>query len=147
MGSFSAQLTTAAGSTTLPACALVGSASAKLIIREVQVYNTTATAVSLVFARLTTAGTPGASATSRLMDGSDAQAAIGILKNTYTSTAPTSTEAGWAFVLGAAIGSGVIHTFDVGEFVVPAVANAAMGLLVLSGTGQAVTTTWKWRES
>lgn len=146
MAKFSAKLTTAAGSTTLPPCALVGSASARIRVYEIGIFNTTTTAVSLQLARLTTAGTPGTSATSRNLDGSDTQTAVGVLKNTYTSTAPTSADLGIAVILGAAIGSGVVLTFSDEELVIPAVANAAIGFLVDSGTGQAVTTYWKWKE-
>lgn len=146
MSRFAAGLTTSAGSTTLPACALVGSASGLIRIRQVSVFNTTATAVTLVLCRLTTAGTPGTAATSRLLNSADASAAVGTLRNTYTSTAPTSTELAIRFPLGAAIGSGIIRPFEDYELTIPATANAAIGLLVLSGTGQAVETDWTWEE-
>lgn len=147
MGSFSAKMTTAAGTTTLPACALVGSAAIKIRVLEVGIFNTTATAVSLQFCRLSTAGTPGASATSRLLDGTGFQAAVGVLKNTYTGTAPTTTDLGIVFDLGAAIASAVVFTFDDEELIIPGVANAAVGLMADSGAGQAIRTYWKWRES
>ena len=146
MGMYAAQLTTAAGSSTLPPCALVGSTTAKLHIREIGVFNTTAIAVGLVLARLSTAGTPGASATTRILDGTDVQAASGILKNTYTSTAPTTAETGIAFFLGAAIGSGIVLTYGHGELVVPATTAAAIGFIT-EGTGQALKVYMKWQES
>jgi|SRR5215217_3082244 len=145
---FAAGLTTSAGSTTLPLCALVGGAGARIHIREFWVFNTTATATSLVFCRLSTAGTPGTAATTRALDTSEPQTAVGVLRNTYTSTAPTTTELGMGFPLGAAIGSGVMPTFAHGEFVIPATAAAAVGILVdTGGTGQAVRVTVKWEET
>lgn len=146
MARFAAGLTTSAGSTTLPVCALVGNTTARIRIMEIGVFNTTATACNLVLCRLTTAGTPGTAATSRNTDGSDTQTAIGVLRNTYTSTAPTTTELGIGFPLGAAIGSGIILTFAEDDLVIPAVASAAIGFLVESGTGQAVRTWWRWKE-
>jgi hypothetical protein len=147
MAKFTAGLTTSAGSTTLPNCALVGSASARIRIYEIGIFNTTTTAVPLQLVRLSTAGTPGASATSRLLDGSDTQAAVGVLKNTYTSTAPTTADLGIRFSLGAAIGSGLVLSFSDNELVIPAVANAAIGFLVdTGGTGQAVQVWMRWIE-
>lgn len=146
MSRFVAGLTTSAGSTTLPICALVGGTGARIRIKEIGVFNTTTTAVNLVLCRLSTAGTPGTAATSRLGDQSDAQAAIGALRNTYTSTAPTTTELGIGFPLGAAIGSGTILGFDDGDLTIEKVANSAIGLLVESGTGQACRVWMRWLE-
>src|SRR5689334_19848323 len=103
-----AGLTTSAGSTTLPICALVGSASARIRITEIAIFNTTSTAVNLVLCRLSTAGTPGTAATSRLTDAADAATLVGTLRNTYTSTAPTTTELGYGIVLPAAVGAGIV---------------------------------------
>ena len=146
MARFIAGFTTAAGSTTLPICALVGSASARIRIYEIGIFNTTAVACNVVLCRLSTAGTPGTAATSRNLDGSDTQTAVGALRNTYTSTAPTTTELGMGFPLGAAIGSGLMPTFGDEELVIPATANAAIGFLVESGTGQALRVYFKWKE-
>lgn len=146
MARFVAGLTTSAGSTTLPIAALVGGTGARIRIYEIGVFNTTTTAVNLVLCRLSTAGTPGTSATSRLLDQSDAQTTTGVLKNTYTSTAPTTAELGIGFPLGAAIGSGMILTFSDNELVIEKVANSAIGFLVESGTGQACRLWMKWIE-
>src|SRR5213080_3958422 len=137
MSKFVAGLTTTAGSTTLPICALVGGTGGRIRITEIGVFNTTATAVNLVLCRLSTAGTPGTAATSRLTDAADAAAAVGSLKNTYTGTAPTTTELGVGFPLAAAIGSGLVMTFPDDTLTIAATASAGIGLLVESGTGQA----------
>ena len=146
MSKFAAGLTTSAGSTTLPICALVGGTGGRIRITEIGVFNTTTTAVNLVLCRLSTAGTPGASATSRLTDAADAATAVGVLKNTYSSTAPTTTELGIGFPLPAAVGAGIVLTFPDDTLTIPATANAGIGLLVESGTGQAVRVYLRWSE-
>jgi hypothetical protein len=146
MSKFVAGLTTAAGSTTLPVAALVGGTGARIRISEIGVFNTTATACNLVLCRLSTAGTPGTAATSRLTDMGDGATAVGTLRNTYTSTAPTTTELGIGFPLGAAIGSGIVLAFPDDVLTIDKVANAGIGFLVESGTGQAVRLWVRWNE-
>jgi hypothetical protein len=144
MGTYSASVLTTAGSTTLPLAALVGSTSGRVMITEIGVYNTTATAVDVALCRLSTAGTPGSSATT-MVETEGSPAATAILKGTYSSTAPTSVVAGKRAQLGAAVGSGVIWTFPDG-LEIPATANAAVGVIVGTGTGQACVVSVSWRE-
>lgn len=146
MAGFTAGGLTSAGSTTLPVCALVGSASVRPRILEIAVFNTTTTAVALKLCRLTTAGTPGSNMAIDKLDPADVEANVANLKNTYSSTAPTTSDLGMRTVLGAAIGSGYVWTFEEREFMVAAAANAGVGILVENGTGQALQTYWKWRE-
>lgn len=146
MSKFVAGVTTGAGSTTLPIAALIGSASGRIRIAEIGVFNTTATAVNLVLCRLTTAGTPGTAATSRLTDAADAAAAVGTVRNTYTGTAPTTTELGIGFPLPGAIGAGIVLPFPDDTLTIPATAAAGIGLLVESGTGQACRVWFRWYE-
>lgn len=137
---------TTAGSTTLPVVALVGSASVRCKIREIGVFNTTATAVALKLCRLTTAGTPGSTLTADFLDPANAVAVIGALKNTYSSTAPTTTDLGFRTVLGAAVGSGFVWTFEDIDLCTAKAANAGIGILVENGTGQALQVYFKWAE-
>lgn len=146
MSKFAARLTTTGGTTTLPACALVGSASGRIRIAEIGVFNTTTTSISLIMCRLSTAGTPGTSATSRLTDAADAATAVGVLKNTYTSTAPTTTDLGIGVVLAGAVGSGVVFTYPDDTLTIPATANAAIGFLSESGTAPALSVFVRWYE-
>jgi hypothetical protein len=146
MSKFAAGLTTTAGSTTLPVAALIGGTGARIRITEIGVFNTTATAVNLVLCRLSTAGTPGTAATSRLTDAADAAAAVGTLRNTYSGTAPTTTELGIGFPLPGTAGAGLILTFPDDVLTIPAVASAGIGLIVESGTGQAVRIWMRWYE-
>lgn len=146
MGTFVAGALTSAGSTTLPVVALLGSASTRPRILEIGVFNTTSTAVALKLCRVTTAGTPGSTITADKLDPTDPEANVALLKQTYSSTAPTTTDLGFRCVLGAAVGSGFVWTFEDNELRVNAAANAAVGILVENGTGQALQTYWKWRE-
>src|SRR4051812_13721592 len=111
MARFTAGGLTTAGSTTLPIVALVGSTTVLARIREIGVFNTTATAVALKLCRVTTAGSPGAALTTSSMN-IDPATPVATLRNTYTSTAPTTTDLGFRCVLGAAVGSGFVWTFE-----------------------------------
>jgi hypothetical protein len=145
MSKFVAGLTTTAGSTTLPLCALIGGTGARIRVVEIGVWNTsTSAAVSLVLCRVSTAGTPGTAATSRLTDQSDAATAVGALRNTYTSTAPTTAELGIGFPLAAS--SGVIMSFPDDVMTMSATANSGIGLLLESGTVQACRVWFRWYE-
>ncbi|MBA2952094.1 hypothetical protein GON03_18945 [Nocardioides sp. MAH-18] len=146
MANFVAGGLTSAGSTTLPVAALVGSAAVLPRIREIGVFNTTSTAVALKLCRLTTAGTPGASLGAVAMNPRNPEAAVAALRNTYSSTAPTTTDLGFRAVLGAAVGSGFVWTFDDFDLCVDAAANAGVGILVENGTGQALQVYFKWSE-
>jgi hypothetical protein len=136
---------TTAGSTTLPVCALVGSASVLCRVREIGVFNTTSTAVALKLVRVTTAGTPGSTLTAAALN-MDPTASVGLLKNTYTGTAPTTVDIGFRALLGAAVGSGFVWTFEDFDLTTLIAANSGVGILVENGTGQALQTYWKWTE-
>lgn len=146
MADFAAGGLTTAGSTTLPLVALVGSAAVRARILEIGVFNTTSTAVALKLCRLTTAGTPGSTLTAASMDPVNPEASVALLKNTYSSTAPTTSDLGFRAVLGAAVGSGFVFTFADYELTTSVAANAGVGILVENGTGQALQTYWRWRE-
>jgi hypothetical protein len=145
MARFVAGGLTTAGSTTLPIFALVGGTGVLCRVREIGVFNTTSTAVALKLCRLSTAGTPGSTLTAAAMN-SDPASAVGVLKNTYTSTAPTTTDLGFRTVLGAAVGSGFVWTFEDFDLTTLVASNAAVGALVENGTGQALQIYVKWYE-
>lgn len=146
MSGFVAGGLTTAGSTTLPVAALLGGTTTRPRLLEIGVFNTTATAVALKLCRVSTAGTPGSTLTAASLDALDPATNVALLKNTYTSTAPTTTDLGFRCVLGAAIGSGFVWTFSDYELTIDKVANAAIGILVENGTGQALQVYFKWRE-
>lgn len=136
--------TSTAGSTTLPVFALVGSASTRPIIREIEITNTTAVAVALRLCSLSTAGTPGTSLTVAAF-ASESAAAVATLRNTYT-VAPTTADMGKRVMLPGVVGAGVIWRFDEPGLAVPKIANAGIGVIVESGTGQAVMFDVTWDE-
>lgn len=145
MPRYVAGVLSSAGSTTLPLAALVGNGSVTCHVREIGVFNTASTAVNVKLCRVSTAGTPGSSATSAQYDPNSA-AATGIVKGTYSSTAPTTADLGYRSTLGAAAGSGVIWTFSDIGLIIANVTNAAVGVLVESGTGQACEIYFVWDE-
>jgi hypothetical protein len=145
MARFAAGGLTSAGSTTLPIFGLLGGTTVVARIREIGVFNTTTTAVALKLCRITTAGTPGATLTSQAT-GIDPNASVALLKNTWSSTAPTTVDLGYRCVLGAAIGSGFVWTFDDWDMTTLLAANSAIGALVENGTGQALQCYVKWYE-
>ena len=143
---YSAGLLTTAGSTTLPIAALVGASTIRPHIYEIGVFNTTATAVALHLVRMTTAGTPGTAAAATATHVPEDSAPVAAVRGTYTSTAPTTTDAGYRCVLGATIGSGCIWTFGDSGLVIPAVTAAGVGIVVDNGTGQACQVYFVWQE-
>jgi hypothetical protein len=145
MARYSVSALTTAGSTTLPIISLYGATTVRPRIREIHLFNTTATAVSLKVVRVTTTGTQGTALTEMPMIFED-PASIAQGFNTH-SVAPTISAGDiWRGVLGAAIGSGVIITFpDPGGLAVPAVANNGIAV-VPTGTGQALEATLIWDE-
>lgn len=146
MARFSAGVLTTAGSTTLPIFALTGGTTVRPHIVEIGVFNTTATAVALKLVRISTAGTPGSTATSNQVTDPEGPASIALAKGTYTSTGPTIADLGYRCVLGAAVGSGVVWTFGDAGLVIPATANTGVGIVVENGTGQACQCYVCWDE-
>jgi hypothetical protein len=147
MARFSAgAVSTGAGSTTLPLMALTSAAATGFHLREVGIFNTTSTAAAMALARITTAGTPGASVgTPGQMDDRSAAAAC-VVKQTYSSTAPTTSYLGYNAQLGAAVGSGIVWVFgDIGISAAVATANG-VGVLVANGTGQICNIYFVWDE-
>lgn len=145
MARFAAGVLTGTGSITLPIFALTGGTTVRPHIVEIGVSNTTATAVALKLVRLSTAGTPGSTATSNQVTDPEGPASIALAKGTYTVTA-TMTDLGYRCVLGATIGSAFIWTFGDAGLVIPATANAGVGILVENGTGQACQAYAVWDE-
>lgn len=145
MARYNVSAVTTAGSTTLPIISLYGGTTVRPRLREVHLFNTTTTAVFLKLVRVTTAGTQGTALTEMPQIFEDT-AAIATAFNTH-SVAPTITTGDlWRGSLGAAIGSGVILTFNEGGIVIPATANNGLAVVVATGTGQAVDATLVWDE-
>jgi hypothetical protein len=135
-----------AGSTTLPVGSLDGAAASGGSLREVGVFNTTATAVALKLLRLVITGTPGAALVEAKQD-LERGVAVCTLVDTHTVD-PTASgvDLGYRAALGAAIGSGVIWTFgDVGIRIENAT-TSGVGIIPATGTGQIVDWYMVWDE-
>jgi hypothetical protein len=99
-----------AGSATLPVGSVYSSATINPRVREIGVFNTTATAVTVALCRMTTTGTQGAALTEQALDGTPPRPPCQGF-NTHT-VAPTLVDMGVRATLGAAVGSGMVWTFN-----------------------------------
>ena len=137
---------TIAGTATLPLVSLYASATVNFRLREVHFFNSTATGSFVVaLCRLSTTGTQGSALTEVAFDGSaSAPACTGFAGHTG---APTLVDLGLRKRMAAAIGDGVIWTFnnDTGVNVNVGVANG-IGLYVPTGTGQILDYVLVWDE-
>lgn len=150
MARYSAGDRTGAGSTTLPIISIYSGAAATGTVREIGVFNTTATAVELFLTRLTTTGTQGANLTEARHNPKKQTASCTVV-GTHTVAPTLGDDLGYRVALGAAIGSGVIWTFgDDGLLVTEADAVEAntngIGVLVENGTGQVCQAYIVWDE-
>lgn len=134
-----------AGSATLPIGSLYAAAAVNFRLREIGVFNTTATAVAVGLCRMSTTGTQGSALTEQGVDASSvASSSQGF--NTHT-VGPTLVDMGYRASLGAAIGAGVIWTFggDLGMNVNVGTANG-IGIYIPTGTGQVCDFYLVWDE-
>jgi hypothetical protein len=144
MAKFSAAWqTTGAGSTTLPIAGLMSVAGCRPRLKEVGIFNSTATAVVLALRRVTAAGTSGATQTV-VYESDPAQTALGTPKDTWTVAPTFATGNLRTASLGAAIGSGVIWTFD--TLIIPNTTGDGIVIVPLTGTGQICQISLSWEE-
>lgn len=136
---------TDAGSTTLPLISLYAGATGSPKIREIGVFNTTATAVELYLVRLTTAGTQGANLVESKQNADD-PAATATAVGTHTVAPTLGDDLGYRAVLGAAIGSGMVWTFGDQGLVIPPGTTNGIGVLVENGNGQVLQAYIVWDE-
>lgn len=150
MARFSAGARTTAGTSLRPMMSLYSPAATVGTLREVGVFNTTATALEIFLTRLTTTGTQGAGLTEARYNPKKPPALCTAF-TTHTADAVLGDDLGYRAVLGAAIGSGVIWTFGddglmIGEpDAVEAVTNG-IGVILATGTGQICQTYMVWDE-
>lgn len=137
---------TGAGSTTLPVGSLYASASVAPKVREIGVFNTTATEVAIKLQRFTTAGTPGTGLTEAKHDPDSATAGATAF-DTHSSTPPTAgDDLGYRADLAAADGAGVIWTWDDEPLRIPTGTGNGIGIIVATGTGQILDWYVVWDE-
>jgi hypothetical protein len=129
----------------LPVGSIYSAAAINPRVREIGVFNTTATACMVALCRLSTAGTKGAALTPVALDATAAAPSV-TAANTHT-VAPTLADVGFRASLGAAIGSGVVWTFnnDVGLSAAVGVTNG-IGIYVPNGTGLILDFYFVWDE-
>lgn len=113
-------------------------------IREIGVFNTTAVACSVAVNRATTTGTQGAGLT-EVCTSDDSNTIVATAFNTHTADA-TLGGAIRQTSLGAAIGSGVIWTWELGEFVIDNLTTAGVVISCPQGTGQHLDFYIVWME-
>lgn len=145
MARYSSGILTAAGSATLPIFSVYAIASRRGILREIGIFNTTATAVALNLQRLTTTGTKPAALTEGLWNNDGPPGGM-TFHGTHTVAPTLGDDLGFRVVLGAAIGSGVIWTFGDEGIVIPAGTANGVGVIVENGTGQACQGYAVWGE-
>jgi hypothetical protein len=145
MARYTVSAVTTAGSTTLPIISLYGGTTVRPRLRELGVFNTTATAVSLKLVRVTTTGTQGTALTEMPLVPED-PAALATAFNTHSAGPTITTGDLYRWSLGAAIGSGVVLTFPDTGIVIPATANNGLAVVVSTGTGQACDAWLTWDE-
>lgn len=140
-----ANRSTGAGSSTLPVFSIYGGAAGAGRIREIGVFNTTATACAVSLQRFTATGTQGAALT-EIAYQPDTGVSLCQAFNTHTVT-PTITAGTFRRAsLGAAIGSGVIWTFGDTGLIIKVGTGNGYGILVPAGTGQILDFYIDWDE-
>lgn len=126
---------TNAPTATLPGATLYASASIAPKIREIGVFNTTTTACMINVVYFTGAGTVGAGLTETKFD-NDTATATATAYQSSTSTPPTLGNEIVRASLGAAVGAGMVWTFDAEPIRIPIATTNGIGFLCLTGTGQ-----------
>lgn len=137
---------TIVGTNTLPFVSLYNTAAVNFRLREVHVFNTTSTgSFDVALCRLSTTGTQGAGLTEVALDSTSVAASCTAFAG--HTVAPTLADLGYSKTMGAAVGDGVIWTFnsDVGV-TAPLGTGNGVGLYIPSGTGQTCRYVLVWDE-
>ncbi len=150
MARFSAGVRATAGTSLRPMMSIYSAAASIGVLREVGVFNTTATALEIFLTRLTATGTQGAGLTEARFNPKKAPALCTAF-TTHTVDATLGDDLGYRAVLGAAIGSGVIWTFGddgimIGEPDALEVVGNGIGIILETGTGQICQCYMVWDE-
>lgn len=117
-------------------------AAVKPRIKEVHVFNTTAVACAVAVVRASATGTQGAALT-EVCENDDNQAVVATGFNTHTADATVGAPFRQA-TLGAAIGAGIIFTFD--SLILDNATTAGIIITCPTGTGQLLDFAIIWDE-
>lgn len=134
--------TTGVGSATLPTTSIYSLGTGDLYLVEVGVFNTTVTAFEVSLARLTTAGTQGASAGTVTYEEAANNLTAKVAAVQAHTVAPTLGPEVRRASIGASVGSGVIFTFGGRGLMLPSGTANGLGLITISGTGQLADVYW-----
>ncbi len=150
MPRFSTGVLTGAGGTTTPLASLYSPADAVGTLREWGVFNTTAVALAIRLARLSTANNQPSTIVEALQNPKKNPPRC-TAYGTHSGVETVSEDLGYRGVLGASVGSAVIWTFGDDGLVLGAVDAAeaitnGIGLVLENGTGQILQTYWVWDE-
>ena len=135
---------TSAIPTTVRGPSLYATAAVRPQVLEVGVFNTTATAVAVAVNRASATGTQGAALT-EVCTSDDSATIVATAFNTHTADATVGAAIRQAS-LGAAIGSGVIWTFQPGEFIIDNATTAGLVITCPTGTAQHLDFYIAWKE-
>ena len=150
MARFTAGIRTGPGTSLQPMMSLYSAAGSTGTLREVGVFNTTATAVEIRLIRITDVGTQGASITA-VRYNIKGPPALCTAFTTHSGNITVGEDLGYRAVLGAAVGSAVIWTFGDSGLVI-GIADAvelvtnAIGVILETGTGQICQVSFVWDE-
>lgn len=133
---------TSAVCTTVRGPSVYATTGVKPRIKEIGVFNTTSTAVAVGVARASATGTQGAGLT-EVCEDDDVHTIVTTGFNTHTADATVGGTIRQAS-LGAAVGSGVIWTFD--DLVLDNATTAGIVIICPSGTGQHLDFWITWDE-
>ena len=146
MARYSAGMTAAGAGTaaTRPIFGVLGTAAVAPKVREIGLFNTTATACTYRVVAFT-GGTPGATVTAYATDLGILGTPTCLAKQLWTADLGSLLDTGYRVVLGAAIGSGAILTF--GDNGLRSALGATVGIgLIPVGTGQVCEVYMVWDE-
>lgn len=144
MARYSSGMTAAGAGTSLrPVLGILGTATVSVVLREVWIYNTAATACTYRLVNFT-GGTAGTGQTERKWR-RNAPTATGTVFGLWTADATIGEDTGIRAVIGAGAGNGAILTC--GDTGIETELGATSGLgLVPVGTGQVCEVTFVWDE-
>lgn len=137
---------TAAPTAVLPGASLYAPAGSGLRVREIGVFNSTATACVVSVRRLSTAATQGAALTEFEYD-EGGSPVLGTAFAAHTAGTPTIVAGPVRYgAIGAAIGAGYVWTFGENGLIIPLGTGNGIGFLCPTGTGQILDFYIDWDE-
>jgi hypothetical protein len=146
-GTFSASdQSTIVGTTVRPVGGVMAIASRTCYLLKASIFNMGATAGTYRLARVTAAGTPGATITAAAHHSSDGDAADMTAKTGWTADGTITAHAFEIAPLGAAVGHGYIFTFAWPGLFIPAGTANGIAWVAITAAGTAPAWSFTWHE-